>query len=90
MTSLERIKKAANSIYHRVLSTMTTTSRALSFKAHASESKTKMSQQGGREVDLSVLPLQDLLKIQTQFQEVSKRGEKGMVFFNNYLFHNTL
>jgi hypothetical protein len=49
-----------------------------------------MSQQGGREVDLSVLPLQDLLKIQTQFQEVSKRGEKGMVFFNNYLFHNTL
>jgi hypothetical protein len=36
---------------------------------------------GGREVDLSVLPLQDLLKIQTQFQEVRKRREKKKLQF---------
>jgi len=42
-----------------------------------------MSNDGGKEVDLSVLPLQDLLKIQTQFQEVSKIG--GLIFSKSNL-----
>jgi len=36
--------------------------------------------QGGREVDLTVLPLQDLLKIQSNFQEVSVAGLRDIFY----------
>ena len=51
--------------------------------------KMSNSNDGGREVDLSVLPLQDLLKIQTQFQEVRiKGGKKKLITFYFITFGN--